>query len=97
MGQKISKLEQEAALLDSSGEAELAEYHKLGLEVAQLEKKIMSEITRPEKVLMYLVPGRLVKVRDGGTDWGWGVVVNVVKKTSHSIKHFTSRFGVCSW
>ncbi|KAJ6837824.1 DExH-box ATP-dependent RNA helicase DExH10 [Iris pallida] len=22
----------------------------------------------------------LVKVRDGGTDWGWGVVVNVVKK-----------------
>ncbi|RWV84037.1 hypothetical protein GW17_00054284, partial [Ensete ventricosum] len=52
----------------------------LGLEVAQLEKKIMSEITRPEKVLMYLVPGRLVKVRDGGTDWGWGVVVNVVKK-----------------
>ncbi|XP_065000088.1 DExH-box ATP-dependent RNA helicase DExH10 isoform X1 [Musa acuminata AAA Group] len=80
MGQKISKLEQEAALLDSSGEAELAEYHKLGLEVAQLEKKIMSEITRPEKVLMYLVPGRLVKVRDGGTDWGWGVVVNVVKK-----------------
>jgi len=23
-----------------------------------------------------------VKVRDGGTDWGWGVVVNVVKKPS---------------
>lgn len=21
-----------------------------------------------------------VKVREGGTDWGWGVVVNVVKK-----------------
>ena len=22
-----------------------------------------------------------VKVREGGTDWGWGVVVNVVKKS----------------
>nr|XP_029121629.1 DExH-box ATP-dependent RNA helicase DExH10 isoform X2 [Elaeis guineensis] len=80
MGLRISKLEKEAAMLDSSGEAELAEYHKLGLDIAQLEKRIMSEITRPERVLLYLVPGRLVKVRDGGTDWGWGVVVNVVKK-----------------
>lgn len=23
-----------------------------------------------------------IKVREGGTDWGWGVVVNVVKKPS---------------
>lgn len=82
VGQRILTLEQEVALLDSSGEAELAEYHKMELELAQLEKKIMSEITRPEKILMYLVPGRLVKVRDGGNDWGWGVVVNVVKKPS---------------
>ncbi|XP_072992192.1 DExH-box ATP-dependent RNA helicase DExH10 isoform X1 [Typha latifolia] len=80
MGEKISKLEQEAASLDSSGEAELAEYHKLALDIAHLEKRIMSEMIRPERVLLYLVPGRLVKVRDGGTDWGWGVVVNVVKK-----------------
>ncbi|KAJ6801777.1 DExH-box ATP-dependent RNA helicase DExH10 [Iris pallida] len=80
MGERIMNLEKEASMLESSGEAELAEYHKLGLNLAQLEKKIMSEITRPERVLYYLVPGRLVKVRDGGTDWGWGVVVNVVKK-----------------
>lgn len=26
-----------------------------------------------------------VKVRDGGTDWGWGVVVNVVKKPSAAL------------
>lgn len=23
-----------------------------------------------------------VKIREGGTEWGWGVVVNVVKKSS---------------
>ncbi|XP_077215010.1 DExH-box ATP-dependent RNA helicase DExH10-like [Tasmannia lanceolata] len=82
IGNKVSKLEKEAAMLDASGEVEVAEYHKLRLDIAQLEKRMMSEITRPERVLYFLLPGRLVKVRDGGTDWGWGVVVNVVKKPS---------------
>ncbi|XP_022753462.1 DExH-box ATP-dependent RNA helicase DExH10 isoform X3 [Durio zibethinus] len=82
IGKKVSRLEQEAALLDASGEAEVAEYHKLKLEIAQLEKKLMSEITRPERVLYYLDPGRLIKVREGSIDWGWGVVVNVVKRPS---------------
>lgn len=79
IGEKVSKLEEEAALLDASGEAEVAEYHKVKLDIAQLEKKMMVEITRPERVLYFLLPGRLVRVREGGTDWGWGVVVNVVK------------------
>uniref|UniRef100_A0A5B6ZSD7 RNA helicase n=1 Tax=Davidia involucrata TaxID=16924 RepID=A0A5B6ZSD7_DAVIN len=79
IGKKVSKLEEEAAMLDASGEAEVAEYHKLKLDIAQLEKKIMAEITKPERVLNFLLPGRLVKVQEGGTDWGWGVVVNVVK------------------
>ncbi|XP_022753463.1 DExH-box ATP-dependent RNA helicase DExH10 isoform X4 [Durio zibethinus] len=65
IGKKVSRLEQEAALLDASGEAEVAEYHKLKLEIAQLEKKLMSEITRPERVLYYLDPGRLdMKIED---------------------------------
>ncbi|KAF7115617.1 hypothetical protein RHSIM_RhsimUnG0051300 [Rhododendron simsii] len=81
MGNKISKLEDEAASLDASGEAVVAEYHKLKLDIVELENKMMAEITRPERVLYFLLPGRLVKVREGGTDWGWGVVVNVVKKT----------------
>ncbi|XP_075083986.1 DExH-box ATP-dependent RNA helicase DExH10-like [Nicotiana tabacum] len=80
IGKKVSKLEEEAEMLDASGEAEVAEYHKLKLEIAQREKKLMAEITRPERVLHFLLPGRLVKVWEGGKDWGWGVVVNVVKK-----------------
>ncbi|KAJ4754730.1 ATP-dependent RNA helicase [Rhynchospora pubera] len=82
MEEKIAKLEKEASLLDDSyAETGLTEYHKMQLDFAELEKKILSEIIRPERVLLYLVPGRLVKVRDGATEWGWGVVVNVVKKS----------------
>ncbi|EPS63959.1 hypothetical protein M569_10822, partial [Genlisea aurea] len=81
VGKKIAQLEDEAAALNASGEAVVTEYDKLKLEIAQLEKRVMVEITRPERILSFLTPGRLVRVREGGTDWGWAVVVNVVKKT----------------
>ncbi|CAN1323954.1 DExH-box ATP-dependent RNA helicase DExH10 [Linum perenne] len=91
IGNKVSKLEQEAAVLAASGDDKVAEYHKLKLEIVQLEKMMMTEITRPERILYYLCPGRLVRVREGGTDWGWGVVVNVVKKPSSGIGTLPSR------
>uniref|UniRef100_A0A2P2MK80 RNA helicase n=1 Tax=Rhizophora mucronata TaxID=61149 RepID=A0A2P2MK80_RHIMU len=93
IGNKIAKLEEEAAMLDASGETEVAEYHKLKLDMGQLEKKMMTEITRPERVLYYLCTGRLIKVREGGTDWGWGVVVNIVKKPSTGSGTLLSRGG----
>ncbi|KAL5974208.1 Helix-loop-helix protein 2 [Asimina triloba] len=85
IGERVSKLEKEAEMLETTGEAELSEYHRLKLDIAQLEKKMMSEIGRPERALYFLTPGRLVKVRDGSTDWGWGVVVNVVKKPAAAL------------
>lgn len=92
MGNKILKLEEEAAMLDASGETEVAEYHKLRLDMAQLEKKMMLEMTRPERVLYFLQSGRLVRVREGGTDWGWGVVVNVVKKPPVPLPNLPTAF-----
>ena len=38
----------------------MAEYHSLRLKVAQLEKQMMAEVLRPERVLLFLKPGRLV-------------------------------------
>ncbi|XP_047320002.1 DExH-box ATP-dependent RNA helicase DExH10 [Impatiens glandulifera] len=85
IGRKVSELEEEAAQLDAIGEVDVTEYHNLKLEVAELEKKMMVEMTKPEKVLHFLLPGRLIKVREGGTDWGWGVVVNVVKRPQAAV------------
>ncbi|CAO2169732.1 unnamed protein product [Urochloa humidicola] len=80
--QKIKNLENEVATLDSTGGADLAAYHKLLLGISELEKKIMSEMIKPERG--YLVRGRLVKVRDGSKDWGWCVVASDVKKAPAS-------------
>lgn len=41
-------------------QAEVAEYHKIKLDLVELEKRMMLEITRPERILQYLVTGRLV-------------------------------------
>ena len=51
--------------------AQVSEYHKLKLEIAQLEKKIMSKIMRPEIILYFLVPGRLVSdsIHQHGNDF----------------------------
>lgn len=35
-----------------------------------------------------------IKIREGGTDWGWGVVVSVVKKPSSGAVITASRGGV---
>ncbi|KAF6138276.1 hypothetical protein GIB67_001426 [Kingdonia uniflora] len=61
IGERVSKFKKEAAILDAYGKVELAEYHKLILDIAQLEKKMMSEIIRPERVLYFLLPGRLLQ------------------------------------
>ncbi|KAL9377287.1 hypothetical protein Peur_031407 [Populus x canadensis] len=89
IGKKVSKLEEEAAMLDASGEAEVAEYHNLKLEMTQLEKKTMTEITRPERILYYLCTDQGKRRRN----WGWGVVVNVVKKPTAGLGALPSKGG----
>ena len=38
----------------------IADYNRLRLKIAQLENEMMSEILRPERILIFLTPGRLV-------------------------------------
>ena len=50
-------------------------------EIAEKEAIILAEMLRPERCLQFLRPGRLIRVRDGQVDWGWGVLVSVVRAT----------------
>lgn len=44
------------------------------------QKRILGLMLSPEKCLHFLRPGRLVKVREGRNNWGWGVVVSVSRR-----------------
>lgn len=46
----------------------------------ELESKLASEIIRPQRSLSFLKPGRLVLVKEAANDWGWGVVVSVLRR-----------------
>ena len=41
---------------------------------------MLSALQQPDTCLHFLRPGRLVRIREGPLDWGWGIVVSVMRK-----------------
>eukprot|EP00899_Mesostigma_viride_P011889 jgi/Mesvir1/20700/Mv14899-RA.2 len=76
---KIEEHRQKAAAIKLTGEDTLREYDALRTAIREQEKVILAAIFRPDRCLHYLRPGRLVRVRND-VDWGWGIVVSVVRK-----------------
>lgn len=79
--QKLPRLRQELAdcqarmgeVTGCSGAA--ARNFQLRRELVLEEGHMAHVVQQPQKLLHFLRPGRLVKVRDGETDWGWGVLL----------------------
>ena len=42
---------------------------------------MLAALQQPATCLHFLRPGRLVRIREGPIDWGWGIVVSVMRKT----------------
>ncbi|CAI5978939.1 unnamed protein product [Closterium sp. NIES-64] len=81
---RIKQLQAEADALEAGTEDEIREYHALRLSLAEKERRLKAEVLRPDRCLHFLQPGRLIRVVDGLDDWGWGVIVNVMKQPSQS-------------
>jgi len=47
-------------------------------ELEAAEAVVLAATQRPDRCIHLLRPGRLVRVRAGARDWGWGVVVSVL-------------------
>ncbi|KAF3821681.1 hypothetical protein GH733_009723 [Mirounga leonina] len=62
-------------------------YYKIRQQLAKLGKEIEEYIHKPKYCLPFLQPGRLVKVKNEGDDFGWGVVVNFSKKSNVKVNH----------
>ena len=78
---EAARLRAEADALGERGAQDGGEYAGLLAERCVLERSVQAEVLRPANCLEFLCPGRLVRVRDGSTDWGWAVVVAC---TSHA-------------
>lgn len=45
--------------------------------MAEQRRKLLPYTIRPDRSLHYLQPGRLVRVKEGPNEWGWGIVLAV--------------------
>ena len=46
-------------------------------DIVEAERILTPAILAPDRCLHFLRPGRLIRVREGPHDWGWGLVVAV--------------------
>ncbi|XP_054715742.1 exosome RNA helicase MTR4-like [Uloborus diversus] len=83
---KIKSLQEEHDSIDIEREEEVELYYKIQKQLAALSEENRSYIVQPEHCVPFFQPGRLVKVKNGDDDFGWGIIINYQKKTL-SIEH----------
>ncbi|XP_060047019.1 exosome RNA helicase MTR4 isoform X2 [Erinaceus europaeus] len=80
--EKVKNSEQQYNKIVIPNEESVIIYYKIRQQLAKLGKEIEEYIHKPKYCLPFLQPGRLVKVKNEGDDFGWGVVVNFSKKSN---------------
>merc|ERR1712029_785884 len=79
--EEVRTLEKKVGQLSIENEDEVASYYKLGELISGLSKEPTSWLVKPQYLVPFLQPGRLVSVRHGDKDFGWGAVINFKKQT----------------
>ena len=69
---------QENVTVDNEEEA--SSYYRLRRQIELLGRQMNKIILSPKYCLPFLNPGRLVKVRHGKNDFGWGIIMNFKKE-----------------
>ncbi|KAK3602043.1 hypothetical protein CHS0354_021137 [Potamilus streckersoni] len=82
--EKLKKTEEQYKLLMVPNEEQVASYYKVRQQLDNLGKELLKFLHKPQYILPFLQPGRLVKVKNGEDDFGWGMVVNFQKKANQS-------------
>lgn len=61
-------------------EATVREYYDLRQKLDQYGKDMRDVINHPSYCLKFMQPGRLVRIKYKGMEYGWGAVVNYQKR-----------------
>lgn len=79
-GIELIALEDEKATIHITDETHVRDYYEVRHQIEKYAEDMRIVVNQPQYCLTYLVPGRLVKVKHGKYDFGWGVVVKFTKR-----------------
>ncbi|XP_020710480.2 exosome RNA helicase MTR4 [Athalia rosae] len=60
---------------------EVSSYHHIREQLDKLGSEFRQYLTKPEYLVPFLQPGRLIKVKNETEEFDWGIIVNFKKKT----------------
>ncbi|KAF9511630.1 hypothetical protein BS47DRAFT_1372965 [Hydnum rufescens UP504] len=61
-------------------EENVADYYEIRAQLEELQKDVRDVITHPNYAVPFLNAGRLVYIKHGSLDFGWGIILNHQKK-----------------
>ncbi|CUT99436.1 superkiller viralicidic activity 2 2 [Echinococcus multilocularis] len=80
LSEELNRLQTELSTTVLEEEKAVESYRKIQLCLQEIVEQQWRYIRRPEHIVSFLQPGRLVKIESEGDDYGWGVVVNLKKR-----------------
>ena len=78
---KLAELQKSLDSFTLGDERQLRKLYKSRTLLKELQKKIQDIVLTPKYLLPYLCIGRLVYVKSPKEDWGWGIIINFLKKS----------------
>ncbi len=72
-------LEKEVSEFHIDNEEEVSSYHRLRRQLLELGKEFQEWLVQPQYAVPFMQPGRLIEVKHGERNFGFGVVVNFKK------------------
>ncbi len=88
MDTELKKAEHERDSIVIENEDMISEYYELRQLLSEKSADFRAVITHPTYALPFLNAGRLVEIREGNKDFGWGVVVGYNKIINPKVRTF---------
>ncbi|XP_011191568.1 exosome RNA helicase MTR4 [Zeugodacus cucurbitae] len=81
---QVQDKQNELAKIKISEEHSVASYHHIREQLDSYGKQFKRWITKPEYLVPFLQPGRLIKIQNEKDEFDWGIVVNFKKQTNNA-------------
>lgn len=91
---KVQEKQKELDKIKITEEHSVASYHHIREQLDTLGKQFRTWITKPDYLVPFLQPGRLIKVKNELDEFDWGIVVNFKKQASNNRNPLKSETSV---